>query len=108
MTMKTKVLICLGALLAVAAAVDVVKNHLELPKAKLTVRVTDEQGQPVQGASVSLVFKNPLTAAPIVVKGISDTDGCVSAEGGADPAGIGCDSRDVGLTRLKESPGDIC
>ena len=98
MTMKTRILICLGALLAVAA-VDSVKNHLEIPKAKVNVKVMDEQGNPVPGAGVSLVFKNPLSATPMQVKGISNAEGCFSAEGGADAAGIGCDIQKEGYYR---------
>ena len=85
MTMKTKILICLGALLGIAA----VKTQFELPLAKVTVRVLDEAQQPVAGANVTLGFKNHLTSEDIFVRGQTDADGQFTGEGGNGPAGLG-------------------
>ncbi|MBA4136600.1 MAG: hypothetical protein C0518_04710 [Opitutus sp.] len=84
MTMKTKSLICLGALLGVAA----VKTQFELPLAKVTVRVLDEAQRPLPGAQVSLGFKNRLTSDDVFVRGQTDADGRFTGEGGAGPTGV--------------------
>ncbi len=84
MTMKTKILICLGALLAVAA----VKAQFELPLAKVTVRVLDEEQQPLSGAHVTLGFKNRLTGDDVFVRGQTDADGRFTGEGGVGPTGV--------------------
>jgi hypothetical protein len=85
MTMKTKLLICLGALLGVAA-VDVVKNKVEMPHAKLTVKVMDEQGAPMPGAVVTLTFMDPATRNGVPVEGSTNTEGMYSGEGQTDGA----------------------
>lgn len=84
MTMKMKILICLGALLGVAA----VKTQFELPLAKVTVRVLDEAQKPLPGAQVSLGFKNRLTSDDVFVRGETDSDGRFTGEGGAGPTGV--------------------
>ena len=80
--MKTKIIICLAALLGVAA-VDVAKKQFELPKARLTVKVADEQGNPVSGANVNLVFQDPITREGAPINGRTDALGVFSAEGGS-------------------------
>lgn len=85
MTMKTKILICFGALLGVAA----VTAQLELPLAKVTVRVLDEAEQPLAGAHVSLGFRDRLTGKDVFVRGQTDAAGRFSGEGGCDPSGVG-------------------
>ena len=83
MTMKTKLLICLGALLCVAA-VDGVKRRTEMPRAKLTVKVLDEQGAPMAGAMVTLNFMEPATRNAIQVEGLTNAEGIFSGEGQTD------------------------
>jgi hypothetical protein len=83
MTMKTKLLICLGALLCVAA-VDAVKNKVEMPRAKLTVKVLDEQGAPMSAAMVTLNFMDPATRNAIPVEGLTNAEGTFSGEGQTD------------------------
>ena len=56
MTMKTKLFICLGALLAVAAA-----QQVGWPLAKLTVRVVGEQGEAIPEANVNIGFREKLS-----------------------------------------------
>jgi len=77
MTMKTKLLICLSALLCIAA-VDAVKNKVEMPRASLTVKVLDEQGAPMTDAKVTLNFMDPATRNAIQVEGLTNTVGIFS------------------------------
>jgi hypothetical protein len=88
MTMKKKILIVLAALLGVAA-LDVVKNQLELPLAKVTVRVLDENQQPLAGASVSLGFLDRVSTKDVFVRGTTDAAGLFTGEGGCDISGVG-------------------
>ena len=84
MTMKTKLLICLAALLGVAA-VDAVKKLSTLPKLRVTARVIDESGNPMSGALVSFVFGEPNNAKAIVkVEGVTRSDGLFTGEGYSD------------------------
>ena len=83
MTMKTKLLICLGALLGVAA-VDAVKNKVEMPRAKLTVRVMNEQGAPMPDALVTFNFMDPARRNAIQVEGLTNAEGTFSGEGQTD------------------------
>lgn len=85
MTMKTKLLICLAALLGIAAAA-VVKNKVEMPSARLTVKVMDEQGAPMPGASVTLTFMDPATRNGVPVEGSTNAEGVYSGEGQTDGA----------------------
>ena len=88
--MKIKIfLICLGALLAVAAT-NVVVNHFELPAAKVTVKVLDENQQPIANANVWLTFKDHITFKDLNVRGMTDANGLFAGEGGCDASGIGC------------------
>ncbi len=85
MTMKTKLLICLVVLLGVAAAA-VVKNKVEMPRARLTVKVLDEQGAPMPGALVTLTFMDPATRNGVPVEGSTNAEGIYSGEGQTDGA----------------------
>lgn len=86
--MKTIILICLGALLGVAAAV----NRLELPTAKVTVQVLDEDRKPVSGATVRFGFRERLAAnEDVFIVGQTNVEGLFTGEGGCDPSGIGLD-----------------
>ena len=80
MTMKTKLFICLGALLGVAAAVQ----QVGWPLAKLTVHVVGEQGEPISGADVTISFREKLSDQNAWVVGKTDTDGNFTAEGHSD------------------------
>jgi hypothetical protein len=93
MTMKTKLLICLGALLGIATA-DVVKNRLETPRARLTIKVLDEQDAPVPDAKVSLVFMDPATRARLPVEGLTGVEGVFTGEGHTDGAMGGSIAKD--------------
>ena len=77
----TKTIILLAVLVV---ATNVAAQHFEPPKTKTTVRVVNENGQPVENANVSLGFGNAS------VKGITDAKGCFSGEGIGDIRGIGC------------------
>jgi len=81
--MKIKLLVCLTALLAVAATNEVVKQFEPL-KAKLTVKVLDESGQPFPNVDVQIGFEDPTTRRNVYVKGKTDTDGLFSGEGVCD------------------------
>ena len=83
MTMKTKIVICLGALLAVAATNVLIKQVMS-PRAKLTIKVLDEAGHPFPNATVQLNFRDAITREGKVVEGKTDADGLFSGEGGSD------------------------
>jgi hypothetical protein len=78
----TKTIILLAAL---AAVTNVTVQHFELPKAKVTVRVVDENDRLIQNANISLGFGNSPS-----VKGVTDAEGLFTAEGRCDIRGIGC------------------
>ena len=80
MTMKTKLFVCLGALLGVAAAVQ----QVGWPIAKLTVHVVGEQGEAVPGAKVTIGFREKLSDRYARVIGETDTQGKFTAEGHSD------------------------
>jgi len=80
MTIKTKILICLGALLAVGAAVQQVGS----PLAKMTVRVVDEDGKPVSKAKVEIGFREKLSDRYARAFGETNTEGEFTAEGHSD------------------------
>jgi hypothetical protein len=84
MNMKKRIIICIVALVCVAA----VKTRFAPPVAKVTVRVLDEGQQPLPGATVSFGFKDRLTSKDEVVRGKTDADGLITAEGGAGPTGV--------------------
>ena len=76
----TKAIILLAAL---TAATNVTVQHFELPAAKVTVKVVDENGQPVENADVSLGFGD------MSVKGVTDVNGLFTGEGRCGVAGMG-------------------
>jgi hypothetical protein len=80
--MKTKLIVCLAALLAIAAT-NVTMQHFELPLAKVTVSVVDENRQPIENADVSLGFGDSS------VKGVTDVNGLFTGEGRCNISGIG-------------------
>ncbi len=80
MTMKTKLFICLGALLAVAATVQ----QVGWPLAKLTVHVVGEQGEPIPGADVTISFREKLSDQNAWAVGKTDNEGNFTAEGHSD------------------------
>lgn len=84
-TMKTKILICLGAVLGIAAAVD----RLELPAAKVTVQVLGEDQNPVSAATVKLGFRDRMTSNDVFVTGLTDASGQFTGEGGVAASGMG-------------------
>lgn len=83
MTTQTKLLICMVALLCVAA-VDAVKRRTEMPRAKLTVKVLDEQGAPLSDVNVTLTFMDPKTRDGVPVDGRTNAEGLFSGEGYTD------------------------
>lgn len=78
--MKTKLLICLGALFGVAAAVQ----QVGWPLAKLTVHVRGEQGEPISDANVRIGFREKLSNRDVWAIGATDSDGKFTAEGYSD------------------------
>ena len=54
-------------------------NVIALPTAKITVKVVDDQGKPIEGANVGIGFRAPKSTGwgskSSRVKGISDADG---------------------------------
>ena len=81
--MKSKLLVCLAALLAVAAT-NVVVKQFEPLKAKLTAKVLDESGNPFPNIDVQIGFEDPKTRRMVYAKGKTDTDGLFTAEGDCD------------------------
>jgi hypothetical protein len=80
MTMKTKIIVCLGALLCVAAAVQ----QVGWPVAKLTVRVVGEQGEPIAGSKVKIGFREKFSNRDERTIGETDARGEFTAEGHSD------------------------
>jgi hypothetical protein len=80
MTIKTKTLICLGALLGMAATVP----QVSWPLAKLTVHVVDEQGAAVPDAEVKIGFREKLSDRNAWAVGKTDNGGNFTAEGYSD------------------------
>lgn len=87
--MKTKILNVFCVLLAIAA-ITVVVNHFGLPLAKVTVKVVDENQQPIGNAIISLNFDNK------IVRGTTDSKGLFTAEGRCGITGLGSDIRKDG------------
>ena len=88
--MKTKILICLSALLAVAATTNVIVGKFELPAAKVTIKVLDENQQPLANANVWLTFKDRVTFKDLNIRGLTGANGLFTGEGGCDASGVGC------------------
>jgi len=86
--MKTKLLLCLMALFAVAAT-NVVVKELEPFRAKLTVKVLDEAGQPFPGVDVQVGFEDPKTRRNVYANGMTDAYGLYTAEGICDGSTAG-------------------
>lgn len=78
--MKTKIFICLGALLGVAA----LQQQVGWPLAKVTVHVLDEQEAPIIGAKVDIGFREKLSDQDARAVGETDSGGNFSAEGHSD------------------------
>ncbi len=87
--MKIKIIVCLAALLAIAAT-NVAVNRFELPVAKVNVRVVGEDEQPIPNANVSLNFDDK------IVRGTTDPEGLFTAEGRCGITGLGSDIRKDG------------
>ncbi|HET6409786.1 MAG TPA: hypothetical protein VFG14_17990 [Chthoniobacteraceae bacterium] len=76
--------------LAIIAAVVILaavgaKKTMELPKAKVTLRAMDEQGNPIEGAEAFLGFERPIPTfgggAVVPAKGLTDAQGEFTGEG---------------------------
>lgn len=87
MTMKTKLLICLAALLGVAA-IDKVQET-KMPRTRFTVQVLSEDKQPMPGATVTVYFTDPATRQERPEQGSTNDEGLYLAEGyfGGGPLG---------------------
>lgn len=85
--MKTKILVLMAALACIGAVV----NRFELPLAKVSVRVLDEAGSPVDGATVTLGFRDRFSSKDVFTVGATNTDGLFSAAGGCDASGLAAD-----------------
>jgi hypothetical protein len=80
--MKTRIIICLGALAAVASTNNFITNAFERPTAKVTAKIVDEAGVPVIGANVRFVFSGAMDDNAIVnVEGLTDIQGQFTGEG---------------------------
>ena len=86
--MKSKLIILLASVSAVGATTNLVMNRAELPVAKVTVKVVGENEKPIANANVWFTFKDPLTWKDQDVRGLTDTDGQFTTEGGCDAAGV--------------------
>jgi hypothetical protein len=93
MIMKTKIVVCFAALLTVAAT-NVVVKQLEPLKAKLTIKVLDESGNPFPNVNVQLGFEDPKTRRNVLVEGKTDTDGLFTREGICDGSIAGSIQKD--------------
>jgi hypothetical protein len=79
--MKVKIIILLAVFFGVAATTNVIKQY-EHPRAKVTTLVVDESGNPISGATVTLVFGEARNANAIVkVEGLTDNEGKFTGEG---------------------------
>ncbi len=78
--MKTRILILVGALLGVAAALP----QVGWPLAKMTVRVTGERGEIISGAKVKIGFRERLSNRDVWSVGVTDRQGEFTAEGFSD------------------------
>src|ERR1035438_4958733 len=82
-TMKTKICFLFIGLVATIAATNVVVNRFELPSAKVTIKVVDENERLLDNANVSLGF------GEMAVEGMTDTSGSFVGEGHCGITGIG-------------------
>lgn len=80
MTMKTKLLICLAALLGVAA-LERATSEIKMPRARFNVLVLDEAGAPMPDATVQVIFMDPMTRQDAPQQGTTGADGLFAAEG---------------------------
>jgi hypothetical protein len=81
--MRTKILVVMGALFCIAAAVGV--KQAGLPEAKVTIRVVDETKQPISGVNVRLGFQDRLDPRQLAkVEGLTDNAGLFTGQGGSD------------------------
>jgi len=79
--MKSKIIVCIGALLCLAAA-KVINDELAMPIAKVTLRVIDEDSHPVAGAKVRFGFTGKYDVKEIVYgEGLTNADGIYTGEG---------------------------
>lgn len=78
--MKTKLSICLGMLLGVAAAAQ----QMGWPLAKLAVHVVGEHGEPIPGADATITFREKLSDQNAWAVGKTDSEGYFTAEGYSD------------------------
>ena len=82
--MKKKLSIAIGALSFALFALGA-KEQLAAPRARLTVRVLDEQGISVKGAQVTLTFFDPDTRQGTPVAGTTNEKGEFSGEDRSTP-----------------------
>lgn len=79
------------------------------PTAKVTVRVVDDLGEPIEGAKVRCGFESPKKGTlGIVVKsieGLSDVDGFFSAKESTSTDSVGCSARKEGYYRAGANSG---
>jgi hypothetical protein len=81
--MKTIISVFFVAVLSVGAATNAVVGAFNYPSAKVTVRVVDENQQPVNHADVTLGFGDTS------VEGLTDVHGLFNGEGPCGAAGMG-------------------
>jgi hypothetical protein len=87
-------LVCGGWFLIGPAKVGA--NQFELPAARVTVKVLDENQQPITNANVWFSFKDRLTFKDLNIRGLTGANGLFTAEGGCDASGVGCEISKAG------------
>lgn len=81
--MKIKLYLIIGLAISVLSPLAA-KEPFKFPRAKLTVRVLDEQGMPLPGAEVTFTFLDSATREGVPVRGLTDANGEFSGEGDSD------------------------
>lgn len=79
MNMKTKLLICLAALLGIAALEKA--QETVMPRTRFTVKVLSEDNKPMPGATVTVYFTDPVTRQDRPEQGTTNDQGLYLAEG---------------------------
>jgi hypothetical protein len=85
----SKVVACLSGLIVVVLPAAGPSASLQIPVAKVTIRVIDEEQSTVAGAQVKLGFRDRDTGRDAQAIGLTAADGTYTGEGAVDAAGLG-------------------
>jgi hypothetical protein len=109
MKMRNRIVICLGALAAVAATTNTTVNTFERPTAKVTAKIIDETGAPVVNVNVRFFFSGAMNDNAVVkVEGVTDVQGEFTGEGhcrreiGTSVTKEGCYAGTVNIPKFQE------